>query len=111
MKYEIGKEIEITEDFEIRAALSDTKLHVKKGDKGYVSSKGSIHYTTGEARGKIQKIEDCQVEGYDTENIAKLIWKRLWSRFPFEDIVDGDYLTESEIMDEIQDILSDILEF
>ena len=57
MIYKIGEEIGFNSDFEIELAFSGDKLLVKQGDKGFLDSKGMIHYTTGQARGKIQKIK------------------------------------------------------
>ena len=72
VKHMIGEGIVIKKDLEIESSLSDNKLQVKIGDKGYVDGNGFIHYTTGEARGKMQKISDVVLEGYDCENIARI---------------------------------------
>ncbi len=107
-KFKIGQEITITEPFEIESALSNKTLNVKTGDKGFIDSKGLLHYTTGEARGKIHKVDDVEVGGYDYENIAKLIFKRLNSQFSLTDVFEDIDIPDSDFIEEIEDILSDI---
>jgi len=52
MIYKIGEEIGFKEGFEIESAFGGDKLQVKQGDKGFIDSRGMIHYTTGQARGQ-----------------------------------------------------------
>ena len=107
--FKIGQEIVITQDFEIEG-FSGNKILVKKDDKGYVDSMGNFHYQTGAARGKIQAIkEDVDVKGYDCENIAKIIYKRLQSQFEIKEFLEGYDITIEDFTNEIEDILSDIL--
>lgn len=105
----IGQEIVITSDLEIKTAFGEVTIPVKAGDEGYVDSSGFVHYISGKARGKIQAIKDCEVEGYDHENIAKLIFKRLDSCFHIGDRLEDYELSEKDLVNEIEDILCDIL--
>lgn len=97
----IGQEIIVEEDFEISNIVSNKIMTVKKGDKGFLDSKGFIHLTTGNGRGKIVKINDVniEVEGYDYENISNIILNRLNREFGIEELLEN----------EIEDVLTDIL--
>lgn len=108
-KYQIGQELMIQENFEIKASLSGTKTSVQKGDKGFVDSLGIIHYTSGKARGKNQKLRDIELDGYDTENIAKLIYNRLNRKFSIADFLEGYDIETKDILSEIENMLDDIL--
>ena len=107
--FKIGQEIVMTQDFEIEG-FSGNKTLVKKDDEGYIDSMGNCHYQTGAARGKIQAIkEDVDIEGYDCENIAKIIYKRLQSQFDIKEFLEGYEIPVEDFINEIEDILSDIL--
>jgi len=111
-EYKIGDEIGITENFEIELVLSEKKLQVKKGDKGFIDSNGNIHYTTGQARGKIQSLlgKEIKIEGYNHENIAKLIYKRLNGYYGIkQDFLEDYEIQEKDFIYEIEDVLMDIL--
>lgn len=110
MKHKIGEIIKITNDFEIKSALGGYIKQVKKGDTGFIDSKGSIHYLTGEARDKIQKIDDIELKGYDYESITNLIYKRLNCEFDIDNMLDDSDIDEVEhFKDIIKDVLSEIL--
>lgn len=109
MSLKIGQELEMTEDFEIEAAISGNKVTVKKGDKGFVDSRGAVHYVSGEARGKIQMIKDADIKGHDYENIAKLIYARLKSTFEIDEFLEGYDIEVQDFTEEIEDMLTDIL--
>jgi len=107
--YKIGEEISFNIDFEIEAVLGK-RLQVKQGDKGYIDSKGHIHYTTGQARGKIQSLgSEIEVKGYDYSNIAKMLFKRLNNEFNLKEALDDYDVSETDVIDSLEDILSDIL--
>jgi len=109
MIHKIGEEIRVVRDYEIETILSENKLQVKEGDKGFIDSSGSIHYTSGQARGKIHRLREVEVKGYDYENIAKMLWKRLKSQFEIEEFL-GDYdVSEKDVLEELEEVLSDIL--
>lgn len=105
----IGQEITIEGDFQISSAITNKAINIKAGDKGFVDSKGLIHYTSGEARGKIHSInkDDC-VQGYDNKNIAQMIYKRL-SYFNIKEILSDYDIDSQDFIDEIEDILLEIL--
>lgn len=108
--YKIGEEISFSEEFEIESALSGNKLTVKAGDKGYLDSRGNIHYTTGQARGKIQSMKnEIEVKGYHYENIARMIFKRLDNQYRISEFLDDYDISMNDFRDEIEDVLSDIL--
>jgi len=109
MSKRIGQEITSTHDFEIELSLSGKTLLVKEGDKGFVDSNGNIHYTTGEARGKIQHLNDTEIKGYDHENIAKMLFRRLNNQFNLKESLDDYDVSEKDFLEELEDILSDIL--
>lgn len=109
MKLKIGQEVEITQDFEIEAELSEKKMLVKKGDKGFVDSRGRIHYTSGNAIDKIQLLKDSEVKGYDTENIAEMIFNRLKRVFYIDEFLDVYDISKDDFINEIDDVLMDIL--
>lgn len=109
MIHKIGEEIRVVRDYEIETILSEDKLQVKEGDKGFVDSSGSIHYTSGQARGKIHRLREVEVEGYDQHNIAKMIFKRIKNEFMLEEHLEGYDLSEKDFIEEIEDVLSDIL--
>jgi len=109
MIYKIGEEIGFNSDFEIELAFSGDKLLVKQGDKGFLDSKGMIHYTTGQARGKIQKIKEIEVKDYAHDNISKIIFRRLNNEFNLKEALDDYDVSEKDFIDSIEDILMDIL--
>ena len=88
MIHKIGEEIRVVRDYEIETILSENKLQVKEGDKGFIDSSGSIHYTSGQARGKIHRLREVEVKGYDHENIAKMIFKRLDNQYRISDFLE-----------------------
>lgn len=105
----IGQEITVKEDFKINTIVSDKVITVKEGDKGFLDSKGLMHITTGNGRGKIVKINYIEVKGYDHENIANMVYKRINNAFLIEPILEDEGYEVKDILDEIEDILSDIL--
>lgn len=109
----IGGEIEIIDNFELESMLSKEVVNVKAGDKAIVRANGSIRYLTGEAQGMMQKLKDDVevVQVYDYENIAKVILNRLNGYLGLAEIIEdaGAEISDSEIIDEIEDVLSDIL--
>lgn len=109
MKHKIGEIVTIKEDFEITTVIGEETIKVKKGDIGFVDSKGLIHYLTGKAKNKIQKINDIEVEGYDYESIAKLIFKKLKNEYDIGEILEDEGIEEYDFRDTIEDVLIDIL--
>lgn len=105
----IGQEIIVKEDFKINTIVSDKVKTVKKGDKGFIDSKGFLHLTTGKGIGKIVKIDDIEVKGYDYKNIVNMIYKRLNNTFFIDIILENDGYEVKDFLDEIEDVLTDIL--
>lgn len=105
----IGQKVIVKEDFKINTIVSDKVKTVKKGDKGFIDSKGFLHLVNGAGSGKIVKIDDIEVKGYDHKNIAKMIYKRLNNAFLIETILEDDGYEVEDILDEIEDVLTDIL--
>ncbi|WP_346961372.1 hypothetical protein [Clostridium sp.] len=104
----IGQEIEITEDFKLESCLGTKVLEVKKGDRAYIDGNGFMHYTTGKARGMIQKI-DAEIKGFDYENISKIIFKRLGNSYNLDEYLDDYDFSRSEFIEEIENTLVEIL--
>lgn len=109
MSHKIGEIITIKEDFEIKTAIGENTIQVKKGDTGFVDSRGMIHYLTGGARNKIQKIEGVEVKGYDYESISKLILKRLNEEYNICEMLENEGIGGHDFRDTVEDVLSDIL--
>ncbi|WP_353096199.1 hypothetical protein [Tissierella praeacuta] len=111
-KYKIGQEIVITDNFEIESWLSKKKVEVKKDDRGIIDSKGFVHYTTGQARGMVQKLdwENLKIEGYDYRNIAKMVYDKLnWDFNLYDDFLDDYELEKEDFINAIEGILRNIL--
>lgn len=107
-KYKIGQEIEFEEGFEIET-FRGRKIEVKKGDKAVVTSRGIITYLTGNARDMRQVVEGMTVEGYDHKNISKMILQRLINVFDLEVFMEYEEIGYSEMIDEMEDVLWEIL--
>jgi hypothetical protein len=110
MKHKIGEIIIITDGFEIKGAIDNKDtIQVKSGDTGFIDSNGLIHYLTGKARGKIQKIEDIEIKGYDYESISKIIYKRLNAEYSLGEMLENEDIDKIDFVETIEDMLSDIL--
>lgn len=105
----IGQEIVIKEDFKINTIVSDKVKTVKKGDKGFLDSRGLLHLINGAGKGKIINVEGVEVEGYDHENIAKMIFGRLSNYFNLNEILENEDIDIKRFEEEIEDVLMDIL--
>ena len=108
-KFEIGQEIIIDEDYTIQSVLTGKLIQVRKGDKGFLDANGNIHIRTGDARGKIVPfIEKERVSGYDIQNIAEMIYKRLDGEFEIGDYMDDCGVEKEDIVNTLEDLLMDI---
>lgn len=105
----IGQEITVKEDFKINTTISDKVITVKKDDKGFVDSQGFLHLTTGNGRGKIVKIDDIEVRGYDHENMARMIFGRLSNYFNLGEMLENEDIDSERFKEEIEYVLMDIL--
>lgn len=104
----IGQEITVREDFEVNTIVSNKVITIKEGDKGFLDSKGFLHITTGEGRGKIVKMDGIDTDGYDYGNISRMILNRLNGVFGLEMYLDDEEIDKQEVIDEIREVLSDI---
>lgn len=105
----IGQEVEFKKDFKIETLITGTKLQVREGDRALVTGQG-FKILTGEAKGKINAFNvGDKTEGYDYENISKIIMKRLNLEFGLENFLEDEEINNAEIIDEIEDVLVDIL--
>ncbi len=105
----IGQEITIREDFEINNIVSNTVINIKEGDKGFLDSKGFLHITTGNGRGKIVKMDGIEPTGYDYGNISKMVFDRLDVVFGLENFLEDEEIDIKEFIEEIEDVLIGIL--
>ena len=105
----IGQEIVIKKDFKINTIISDKVKTVKKGDKGFLDSKGLLHLINGAGKGKIVNVEGVGVKDYDHENIAKMIFGRLSNYFNLDEILENEDIDSKRFKEEIEDVLMDIL--
>ena len=109
MKYKIGQEIEVTEDFTLKT-VGGRELTVKVADKAIIDSRARIKYISGQARNVMQMLEKgIEVNGYDHVNIAKMIANRLNQVFGLEEFLDDNDIAAESFEIEIEDVLIDIL--
>ena len=107
-KAKIGQKITTTKDYEIQGYFSEDKILVKKGDSGFIDGTGNVHYLTGNARGKIQGFKDIEIKGYDTENIARLVYRQI-EEYGIAEFLDDNDIGEDRVINDIDFILSEIL--
>lgn len=107
--YKIGQEMVVKEDFKINTVTSEKVITVKEGDKGFLDSKGLFNITKGKGRGKIVKINDIEVKGYDYKNISKMILQRLINVYNLEEFMEYEEIEYSEMINEVEDVLIEIL--
>lgn len=106
----IGEQIVFKEDVKINATISEKVMTIHKGDKGIVDSKGFVHVTTGKCRGKILKIDDAKIKGYDLENIANMLVSRVkYLVDDLEEILDSQGVGTEALQIELIDALETIL--
>lgn len=109
MRYKIGQEIEITEDFTLKT-VGGRAVTVKVRDRAIIDSRARIKYISGQARNVMQMLgKDIEVNGYDHRNIASMILNRLNGVFGIEEFLDYNDINDDEMIDEIEDVLMDIL--
>ena len=109
-KFKIGQEIIIDEDHTIQSLLTNKITWVREGDKGFIDSNGYIHYTTGDARGKIAPYTTKEnLQGYVTQNIASMIYKKLDTEFEISALADlYDDVEKQDVLDILEDALIEI---
>lgn len=104
-KFKIGQEILMKEDVVV-SGFSETRL-VKKGDKAYIDGHGYLHYTTGESKGRMAR-SNLKVEGYDYENIARMIYNKL-NYYGLDRFIEDNQVNKREFIEEIEVALIEIL--
>lgn len=109
--FKAGQEVVAQKDFTIESLLGGEPIQVKEGSKAFISADGFLHHTTGTAKGKIQKLSEDKfvVEGYDHENIAKLVWNKILMQCGIQDVLEDYDIDEKTVLEEIEYILLDIL--
>ena len=108
-KYKIGQKIVAEKDFDVKGFFDEPSIPVKKGDEAFIDSKGMIRWQTGKARGKIQKLNDAEMVGYDTKNIANIIIDSLGRYGVLEEILEDYDIDISDIKETIEYALDDIV--
>lgn len=110
MKVKIGEVIELDRDIELKTALTDTAITAREGDRCIVTADGWLRFLNGEARGKmIGAGEGFEIDGYDHENIAKMIVTRLNGYIGLDNILEDYDIEQSSVIEEIESVLDDIL--
>lgn len=109
--FKAGQEVVVKEDFNVEGLFGKQTINVKKESKAFISSDGFLHYTTGAARGKIQKLSEevFEVKGYDHENIAVMVLDRLKLYFHINEFIEDYDISEKEMLEQIEDVLTEIL--
>lgn len=112
VKYKACDEVTFQEDIELVSMLGDEKTILKSGSKGIVTLRGNIVISSGELRGKIlpQSMFEFEADGVNTNNLAKMILTKMKRNLPDFEGYMGDWdLEDSNITDEIWEVLSDYL--
>ncbi|WP_148550682.1 hypothetical protein [Paraclostridium bifermentans] len=66
-------------------------------------------YITGNAREMRQVVEGMTIEDYDHRNIAEMIYNRLNLVYGLENFLSDEEIEYSEMIDEMEDVLCEIL--
>lgn len=106
--YKIGQAIKSTDELIINSAIGNDVIVIEKGSVGIVDCRGFLHWTTGAAAGKIQKIGFATVEGYDIESISSHIYHRLNSNINIKQMLDDYDIDTETFITEILFALDDI---
>lgn len=108
MKFKIGQEVVVDENFTIQSVITSKTMEVKMGDKGIIDSEGNLHLKTGNAKGKIiPYTEKENLKGYDIQNIAQMIFKRLNDEFHLADIIYAYDIEKEDFIDAIESVFYD----
>lgn len=109
LKY--GQEFVLAEDFKTQEVFSEKVVVIPKGTKGFVTGSEFVKLLDGPCMNKeiMLSNNDFHVEGYDTKNIAKMIYNRLRIEFGIDECMSGYDLKPSDIIGEIEDVLEEIL--
>lgn len=104
--YKIGQLLKLQKTMEIGSTFNGDVIKTHRGDKAVVTSKGSLLFLSGNAKGCITLPSDVEVKGYDVGCIAKVIIDRvnsvLWAYLDDE--------VKKEVLGYIGDEVSEYLE-
>lgn len=107
--FKIGQEIKIQGDMIVKSYLKRTILKVNKGDLGVINSRKSVRLLTGEAIGKIIKIDNIELKGFDYNNISKIILNNLLTNTGIGETMEDYCISDDEISEVIEDTLREII--
>lgn len=105
----IGQEIEVQEDISIKTFIGGKFIKVNKGDIGIIDSKKFIHLLSGESMGKILKMSNVKLEGFDYNNISKIILNNLLVNTGIKEAMEDYCISEEVIKEYIEDTLREII--
>lgn len=92
---------------EVKTLIGENTLRVKKGDTAMVTIDG-YKVMSGQASGKILHFnENDKTEGYNYENISKMIVDRINRVFNLEEYMENEEIDFDELVDEVTDVLTD----
>lgn len=105
MSYKIGQILTSKEDVEVEKVFGE-KVVIPKGNKVMIGADKLAHHLRD---GMIQPLpKDAELKGYDTKNIAELIYNCLDSKFNLQaDLLDEKEIEKQEFCDEIEWALSE----
>ena len=110
MKYKIGQEIVIDENYEIYSSFTDDVIPVEIGDKGFLDANGNIHYTKGKAKGRISPFTEKEnLERFDTRNIANIVLQELEVEFKISDFIEEYGVDKEYFLDFLENGLMEVL--
>lgn len=104
-RYKIGQILTSKEDVEIEKGFSGEKVIIPKGNKVMIGADKLAHHLKD---GMIQPLpEDTEVKGYDTENIASVVFDWLQYTFSIAEYLDEVGSDREEFCKEIEWALSE----
>lgn len=107
MKCKIGQVLTSNVETVVEKAFSEEKVIIPKGNQVIVCNNNRVMHLRN---GMIQPLGgDFEVDGFDTEGIAKYVLRKMKFYLPFDEMCDDYEVQEAEVIEAIQDALSDIL--
>lgn len=106
--FEIGEQIVAQNNHYIEDPDTGKPITIMKGDRGWVDANGYIHYLTGKAKGMTKVLVDFELDGFNTEHMARLIGEKLLKRFPIDKALWEANVSEDEFIRAIEDNLTEI---
>lgn len=106
-EYKIGEVFKISEDVELKTAITNEPKLIKKGTKIVIGADRLAHHVYS---GIIQPLEkDSIVKGYNSYGIAKVICMILEHDFSLSDMLSDNSIDEDDFIESIAECLSDRL--